>query len=245
LNQKITPLQGQETRFKKALKDLAAANKDAATYANWIQQRYYWGDVLTELHRILIQVEADTSAKFNNAPTGVWIERFLTAQTTIDTTGAAPSGGAAPSPTQRPGRGPVLRGADKQLLDQLAQMKAMLAQQQAMLNAQQQQQMNSALGAAGVAPAAAPSAADVAAANAPPDTNSVSTITLSFRGVNMLNSTSMASANGDIAYAVESAVKSSPLFDQLGSQLTGTIEATDTNTFTFGMTIKLKRPLKL
>ena len=79
LTQEITPLQEKEAKFDKARKSLAATHTEAGQYAGWIQERYYWADVLTELHRILVQVESDTGDKLH-APTGVWIEKFMTYQ---------------------------------------------------------------------------------------------------------------------------------------------------------------------
>jgi hypothetical protein len=61
-----------------------------------------------------------------------------------------------------------------------------------------------------------------------------------------LASPTLPSANSDIAYAVESALKADPLFDKDGTQLSGTIDPVDaTGTFTFGVNLKLKHPLKL
>jgi len=94
LTEKITPLQAQEVKFKKALKDLDVSHKEADQYAGWVQQRYYWADVLTELHQILIAVEAATEAKLHT-PTGVWIDKFITAQPSAED---AQPGGSAPPP---------------------------------------------------------------------------------------------------------------------------------------------------
>jgi hypothetical protein len=100
-----------------------------------------------------------------------------------------------------------------------------------------------------------PSAPNPAAAAPAPDasagtplsknsTNEVSVVTVLFRGVNVANSTTP-SANTDIAYAVESALKQSPAFDPAETQLSGTIDTDPNGTFTFGVNLKLKRPMKL
>src|SRR5271156_966795 len=57
LQAKIGPLQDRKTKFKKAMQDKAKAQMEAEQFAGWIGDRYYWADVLTELHTILIQVE--------------------------------------------------------------------------------------------------------------------------------------------------------------------------------------------
>jgi len=54
------------------------------------------------------------------------------------------------------------------------------------------------------------------------------------------------SANTDIAYAVESALQQSPFFDKDETHLAGNIDPGDvTGTFTFGVSVKLKHPIKL
>ena len=66
LTQEIAPLQEKEQQFERAKKALAATHTEAAQYAGWIQERYYWAEVLTELHTILVQVESDTADKPGN-----------------------------------------------------------------------------------------------------------------------------------------------------------------------------------
>ncbi|MEI9961752.1 MAG: hypothetical protein WDM76_11645 [Limisphaerales bacterium] len=54
------------------------------------------------------------------------------------------------------------------------------------------------------------------------------------------------SADNDIAYAVENELRASPWFDPKTTQLSGQIANDDlTGTFTFGVTVTLKTPLKL
>ena len=62
----------------------------------------------------------------------------------------------------------------------------------------------------------------------------------------VLSSANAASANTEIAFALESALKESPLFEAAETQLTQKVaEDETTGTFTFGLTLKLRRPLKL
>jgi hypothetical protein len=72
-------------------------------------------------------------------------------------------------------------------------------------------------------------------------TNEVGTVQVLFRSVNI---TAVASANSDIAFALENELKQSNYFDPTNTALTGQITVEDT-TFTFGATVKLKKPLKL
>jgi hypothetical protein len=99
-----------------------------------------------------------------------------------------------------------------------------------------------------------PSAGDAGAAATPAgapagNSNQVASVTLLCRGVSLtqvLASGNAASANTEIAFALESALRESPLFEAKETQLTQKVtEDETTGTFTFGLTLKLKRPLKL
>jgi hypothetical protein len=191
LNDKIAPLEDLKNKFDKASSDTKKTRQDADQFATWLKDRYYWADTLTELHQILISVEATTAANLHT-PTGIWIEKFISA----DTTENGGEMGGAPPPPMMPDR----RGIP-----------------------------------ATVQPAAAGAAS----------TNELGVVTALFRGVNLVNST-VPSANSDIAFAVETALKASPYFDKDATQLAGTIDVDEpTGTFTFGVKIKMKRPLKL
>ena len=91
LTGQIAPLQDKANKFKSALADLKKAHDDAARYAAYINDRFYWADILTELHGILIQVEADMKDKLHT-DTGIWIEKFLTMPETQDTLTAMTGG---------------------------------------------------------------------------------------------------------------------------------------------------------
>jgi len=73
-------------------------------------------------------------------------------------------------------------------------------------------------------------------------TNEIAVINLTIRAVNL-----NARANGEIAYAVEKAMKGAPLFDEKETQLSGTLEQVAENapSFSFPLKVKLKRPIKL
>jgi hypothetical protein len=76
------------------------------------------------------------------------------------------------------------------------------------------------------------------------NTNQVAVIGVTFRAISLSNVSP--SANTDTAYAVLNELKACPLFDPEHTQFTGNIGADEPpGTFTFGVNIKLKRPLKL
>jgi hypothetical protein len=54
------------------------------------------------------------------------------------------------------------------------------------------------------------------------------------------------SANSDIAYTLQNELQASPYFDPKTTQLSGEIRADDVSgTFTFGISVALKKPLNL
>ena len=69
-------------------------------------------------------------------------------------------------------------------------------------------------------------------------------ITLIFRAVDLTKTSGDASANTEIAYAVENEVKNSSLVDPKATQLTGQITPDDTtSTFTFTVNVTPLNPL--
>jgi len=186
LEGQIAPLQTRMAKFKQELGARDALHADADTVAGWIQNRYYWADVLTELHRILIQVETRKAADLNY-PVGLWIERLVTDPD------AAGAGMPTPGSEQfRPGGRP-----------------------------------------------------GVPSTPAAPGTTG-SSIYLFCRGIDLTttNTSGNLSANRDIANEFINELRDSKLFDNQ-AQAPDRIDPEPNGTFTFGITLKLKRPLKM
>ena len=74
------------------------------------------------------------------------------------------------------------------------------------------------------------------------NTNELATIKVTFRAVSINES-----ANNQLIYALERELKASPLFDPKDTQVTGLMEKAEANapTFSFPLSLKLKRPIKL
>jgi len=83
LKTELTPLQNSEQTFKKAKEARDKTQTEAAQFTGWLDARFYWADVFTELHRIMIQVESETGEKLHT-PTGVWIEKFTSGAIAAD-----------------------------------------------------------------------------------------------------------------------------------------------------------------
>ena len=84
-----------------------------------------------------------------------------------------------------------------------------------------------------------------AVAPTPGNTNEIAVVNMTFRAVNMRSYSHL--ANDELAYELQRALQSSPLFDPKETKLTGQIEVVDASavTFSFGVTLRLKHPLKL
>ena len=97
---------------------------------------------------------------------------------------------------------------------------------------------------------ALPSEGEPGAATAKPatptSTNEIAVVTLKCQGLNLKKYDP--SANDKLAFAVQEELRASPMFDKEGTKLSGDIEqvdATNSVTFSFGVTLKLKHPMKL
>ncbi len=110
IQSKIGPLQSSKQKLEGELKQLGVLQVQAADLSEWLNDRAYWANVMTELRRVLLSAEAKGKDQFK-VDTGVWIEKFIP-----DCSGIAGAGGPAPAavappPTGRPGRRPPGAGA--------------------------------------------------------------------------------------------------------------------------------------
>ncbi len=203
--EKLQPLvqkqQDRANKFRSVNATLGKARQEVDQITAWMESRYYWGNVLTELRAALIRSEDGVKKKLSaqklGTEAGIWIEK-LTTVSLGESSSSGASGASYPVAS-------VYRG-------------------------------RSANPYAEAAPSPAPSAE--------PNQGQIDTITLVCRAVNL--SGVDPSANNDIAYAVENELKASPWFEPKATQLSGQITTDDMNgTFTFGVTVTLKNPLKL
>ena len=89
--------QRKSDQFKRAYGDLNKARSEVDQITSYLNDRYYWADVLSELKQILIRVEDGTRAKLRT-DTGVWIENL----TSANPLGTEQAGAEAPSVPQVP-----------------------------------------------------------------------------------------------------------------------------------------------
>jgi type IV pilus assembly protein PilM len=215
LEPKVTTLNAKAEQFNNAYKKLQKTQADAAQIATWLQQRYYWGDFLSELRLALMRSEAEIQKKLSaqkpGVDVGVWIEQ-MTANSTLGTASAASA--AVPMPGMdmdmmyrrgRRGRGEIPPPAE-------------------------------------VAPAPAPTP-DATQPGQPGEANaSTNSITLVCRAVSLTSVDS--SANSEIAFTVQAEIKKSPMVDPKATSLGSNISPDDPNgTFTFTVTVTPSNPL--
>jgi type IV pilus assembly protein PilM len=78
----VQKLQAKANEFNRVYQALSSAKQEADQIVTWMDDRYYWGNVLTELRRVLIRAETDVQAKLSKdrpgVQAGIWIEQMTT-----------------------------------------------------------------------------------------------------------------------------------------------------------------------
>lgn len=211
----VKPRLEREQLFKRVYGDRLKTHKEVDQGVGWMAQRFYWADVLAELRQVLIRVEDGIRLKLRT-DTGVWIEQLTTAVPTPDAAGAL-----GPGPLGQQGSGVMTPES----------------------RAFQQRYGTPSRGPAAPPPEAAPEAG-AGSPRKPKDPNEVATMTIMFRAVSL--SAYQPEANKETAFAVLNELKASPMFDAKETQFEGAMGNEEPpGTFTFGVTVKLKHPLKL
>jgi type IV pilus assembly protein PilM len=228
LEARIQPLQQKEQRFKKAYGDLKKTQAAMDQLTSWIEGRYFWADILEEVRQASKRAE-DASKKKLGADTGVWVERLTTGKAQLDASAAAAGYGQVPG-QYPPGQYPPGQYPGQYPPGQYPGQYPPGAPERGFVEG-----VNPQPGAP-----AAPSPTSQEASGPDPDAK----IGLIYRGVSLSHISP--SANIDIAFAVQNELRSSPLFDPEATHLDGQIDVDDTSgTFTFPITVVLKKPLKL
>src|SRR6266850_719143 len=101
LEETIKPLQQKEVQFKKVNGELKKTQQDLEQITTWMEDRYYWAEILKELRQVLIRAE-DVAKKKLGTDTGIWIEK-LESMTPATSTGAETTASPAPGPMYQRG----------------------------------------------------------------------------------------------------------------------------------------------
>jgi type IV pilus assembly protein PilM len=219
LKQEVNPQASRDAQFKTVLTSLKKTQKDVDQVVEWVGDRYYWADVLTNLRSILVRVETGARSKFRT-DAGVWIERMITAP---EGTEGEPGSTEASAPT---------------VMSRFGSSEGEAA-------------FRRRYGLDGIKSAPAPEAPppDQGGGGAPApkkkgNTNEVDTIDVTFKAVTLASVS--ASANSELGYAVLNELRNDPMFVREETDFVGGLTADEPpGVFTFRMTVKLRKPLKI
>jgi len=93
LGPQVDQLNHKYDNFKKAYGKLQASQKEAQQITALLQERYYWGDFLSDVRSALIRAEADVRKKLSatkpGVQAGVWVEQ-MTSSANLDASATAP-----------------------------------------------------------------------------------------------------------------------------------------------------------
>jgi len=225
LHAEVEPLKQKSQQFDTARANLQKTQKDLDQIVNWMGERYYWADVLTELRGIMEKVEGGMKSKLRT-DTGIWIEQFVSAapRAELDMSGQPAADGAAPAAPS---------------MDAARAAAAEAFRKRYGLNMR-------------TAAAAEPAATETPtldtgspARKKKAGPGEVASVTVTFRAVSL--AAISPEANKEVVYAMLSEIKANPLFDADWTDPDGKGIGTEEppGTFTFGITIGLKHPFKL
>jgi len=225
VTRQVQPLEERSERFKRVYGDFQKSQKQEQQIFEWLDDRYYWPDVLTELRQILMRVEAS----YRPTDAGVWIERL-----TIAGASAGPASGLnSPSP---------MSPAAPSGPDPYAERYRLRPTPAADGGPPPAQPMGAAPGAA----PAAPGSAQPPGLHAKGTGMELTGFSVTFRAVSLTRVSNKPEANKDLAYSVVEEIKKSPFFDTDQTRFASDPGPDEPpGTFTFGVTIGLKKPLKL
>ncbi|MGC3959310.1 MAG: type IV pilus assembly protein PilM [Verrucomicrobiota bacterium] len=216
LQPKLEELRRKDQNFKREYSTLKKTMEHSTQYSDWLAERAQWAEVLREVRQALIRTEEITKSEFGT-DTGVWVERIVAySQLGTPTAGAL---GAAPAMT--PAVNPEMDMAMRRYMDVRSPVRGA-----------REEDGRAALAVTGATP-------DAAATNS-------GTVKLECRAVNMREFNAAANQRIVFEFHKQLASTNSPLVDAETTRLDPEIvEDPNTGTFSFGITLALKRPLKL
>lgn len=217
LQPKLDSLRSKDQQFKRAYGDLKKQLENAGQYSEWLADRAQWSQVLREVRTALINTEESTQREFGT-DTGVWVEK-MTSFSPLASGDMSMMGGGYPAAAAAPAMNPEMEAA---MMRRYSDMPRQPMGEESVVR---------------------PMVGDPSAAGGTTSTNA-GTIRLECRGVSL--SKNDPSANNKLAFAFLDDLRRSPVVDAQGTQLGAQIvEDEPTSTFSFEITLALKRPLKL
>ncbi len=226
---KVARLQQRADQFREALRQRDAAQKQVDQYTEWLDTRFAWGDVLTQLRQALLETERQTSQQLG-MPTAVWVERMAAENL------QAPPEEQQEEQTQRP-----------MMMDWRMMLRYGIGLPPEVARKLREMQASGELDAAAQSsPGEEPVQEEVAAPARPANTNEISTINLTCRAISWSRFNSQADRH--LANTLAAVLQSKPPFlgGTNGTQLAGNMRFDEgSNTFRFDVKLRLARPVKL
>jgi type IV pilus assembly protein PilM len=107
IQQQLNEENGKVSRMKSVYNREKATKAEADQVASWMEERYYWGDVLNETRSALIRSEDDVQKKLSaekpGVQAGIWVEQMTTmAGVGMATANGQPQPGNTPAGTAQP-----------------------------------------------------------------------------------------------------------------------------------------------
>jgi type IV pilus assembly protein PilM len=136
LDPQVAAIQSKVDRMSQANKRLQDTLGEANQITTWMEDRYYWGNVFSELRRVLIRSEDEIKKKYSvqkpGMEAGIWIE-----QMTPGAASAAPAAGgtSGATPDQNAGITLVCRAVDLSGVDSAANNEIVYAVERELKNA--------------------------------------------------------------------------------------------------------------
>ena len=218
LEDEVRPQEARANQFQSVLGGLKKTQKDVEQVVDWVGDRYYWPDVLNEMRNVLIRVETGAKTKFRT-DTGVWIDKFVTAPESTEAEPAAEGAQATPL-------------ASPSAMSEAFRRRYGLDRAPSVPSAPEGQ------------PPASPDQGTTASARKKGNTNEVESIDITFKAISLASVSP--SAESEFAFALRDEFRNDPMFDPGGTDITGNIAPDEApGVYSFKMTLKLKRPLKL
>ncbi len=234
---KSEPIRLRADRLKSEQVRLDKIKRELGQLHEWSEDRFYWVDLLSELRRVMIQTETVRKEAMGGIENGVWIESFSASNPGLSSTASAEStdsGGESGRPMVSPMYSKLL-------------MERYGLRSTAVAGSGEGGTEEGSGDAAATSEGGEGGEGDSSGTPRPrksASTNEVSLIKVTCRGVSLTKYSP--SANSDLAYALQRELQASPMFDPKETKLTGDIKSdADSPTFSFGVDLKLKRPVKL
>jgi hypothetical protein len=216
LSTKLQPLQASVSQLEEQENRIKSTTNEIQKLTDYLQDEFYWPDTLAQIRSVLVR--AEDKATQPGRPVGVWIEKFGTESASTFT----------PMEEQQSGT-PGISSSMMYYLRDPALARRYFPQ----------------LFKGGNAPILPQQSTDTTVTKPSTTSTNTATVEVRLRALN-LEKSGESGANSALAFAVQDEFKKNPAFDSDGTKLSGEIEKVETtaDTFTFGLTLKLKNPMK-